>query len=162
MTFASFLKTILVSCGAMTLLFFFVPDFGCAESTSFSGLAFHQDGSCDTSARNQFCPSAGLCVCVVTFGSVSGLTGLGYAEVDLSEDQSSSVCFEFNASMFAVADKDVEEIDFSGNWCGESVGSIKGTYEIVRSAEGLTSVGPVVGKYSPRTNLITLHFLHEN
>jgi hypothetical protein len=158
--FASLPKRILAFCIA-ALLSFSMPSSCRAESTYFTGLVFHQDGSCATSRLNQSCPSSASCFCVVTVGSVSGLTGPGYAEVDLSEDQSSSVCFEFNASMFAVADKDVQELDFSGAWCGENQSTIKGTYQIVRSAKGLVSVGPLVGNYDPSSNKITLHFLND-
>ena len=153
-------KRILAFCSA-ALLSLLMPSSCRAESTNFTGLVFHHDGSCGTSRLNQSCPSSGSCFCVVTAGSISGLTGPGYAEVDLSEDQSSSVCLEFNASMFAVADKDVQELDFNGTWCGENQSTIKGTYEIVRSANGLVSVGPVVGNYNPSSNRITLQFLNE-
>lgn len=79
----------------------------------------------------------------------------------MSEDYSVTLqCLPFNTSMFAIANKDVEQIDFTGSLCVPKRGqnyAIKGEYHVTRSAHGLAGSGKVSGSDDPDGSL-SLHF----
>ena len=56
------------------------------------------------------------CTCLSSTGSASGdFTGTGFATLDIIvTDDSSAMCQDFNAAMFIIGPKDLEEVDFSG------------------------------------------------
>jgi len=121
-------------------------------TTTFTGLAPGDSafGPCTSSSYDQSCPNPNpLCLCYGAIGNVSGAAGSGYAEVDINEDFNPTAgCFQFNASMFTVGYKDVEQVDFSGSDCerhNDRRRVYEGTYRIVRSAEGRTGSGRVSG-----------------
>jgi hypothetical protein len=136
------------------------PAFGGADT--FNGRSLG-DGSfiyCKSSTFDQVCPS-GSCSCLYSTGKVSGLVGSGYGRIELNEDYSLTLkCLPFNASMFAIASKDVEQIDFTGSLCSPNSGqnfAIKGEYHITRSASGLSGSGKVTGSDNGKSGL-SLHF----
>ena len=71
-------------------------------------------------------------------------------------------CYAFNASMFAVGDRDVEQVDFSGSYCDvnhDRADKYEGTYQIVRSSDGRTGSGKVSGVADERS--FVLHFIKQ-
>jgi hypothetical protein len=140
------------------------PAFSGADS--FNGRSLG-DGSffyCKSSTFDQTCPS-GSCACLYSVGKVSGSVGAGYGRIELNEDYSLTLkCLPFNASLFAIGNKDVEQIDFSGSLCTPKQGqnfAIKGEYHIVRSASGLSGSGKVSGADDGNGGL-ALHFTEAN
>ena len=128
-----------------------------APILSFEGLVLLGDPSqCMTSLHDEGCPGGGPCNCFVAIGGISGADGSGYSEVDLNQDDSSNSCADFNASIFIVASKDVQQADISGTWCKRGVNPLKGTYQTARSVSGLSGVGTVTGQYNPSSRRLIL------
>lgn len=136
----------------------------CGETTFISYGGGTVLGTCTTSSYDQTCPDPNpLCYCASSTGNVSGATGYGYAQVDMDHNFNATAgCFPFNASLFVVGDKNVEQVDFSGSYCEKNHDrreNFEGTYEIVRSAEGRTASGKVSGVST--ANKFVLHFIEE-
>jgi hypothetical protein len=144
------------------------PGVAICGTTSFSGFVegITGIGPCATSAHDASCPTPNaLCSCLGGNGKVSGSVGNGYGSVSLDENfnLSSSGCAQLNGSMFAVGNRDVEQVDFSGSFCpagGDHHAIFAGTYEVVRSAEGRTESGKVTGTRSLNSPTV-LHFIEE-
>ena len=116
-----------------------------AGTTTFRGELL--DGGttyCKSSIHDQTCPS-GSCSCLVANGNLSGSIGSGYARIEWNENyNTSNTCTPFNASMFAVGDRDIEQVDFTGSLCPTRNPyryTVEGNYQMVRSAHGLTGSG---------------------
>ncbi len=83
-------------------------------------------------------------------GTASGaLTGSGFATLDLivTEQVFPNQCQEFNASMFVIAPKDLEELDFSGTSC-DDLRTFSGNYVIAVSQAGHSGSGTFSGTIS--------------
>jgi hypothetical protein len=101
---------------------------------------------CETSDYEENCPTLD-CSCVTSEGFASGdFTGAGFAAFDMTlAVQAVNGCHEFNASMFIIASKDLEELDFSGTFC-EQQRTYSGNYVLAKSKEGFTGSGAVSGR----------------
>lgn len=144
------------------------------ESVTFVGLPLESAGACTTS-ENETCPTA-TCTCLVARGSASGqLTGLGYGEVNMTlGDQPTSGCQPFNASLFVIAPKELQELDFSGAVClrhpaaaqrwnakaPPQIFHVSASFVIAISQGAHQGSGTVSGRYVPglAKPVLTLHF----
>lgn len=109
-----------------------------------------RDGSinaypCETS-NYETCPSS-ECWCFSSRGSASSdLTGPGFATFDMMiADGPANGCQQFNASLFIIAHKDLEELDFSGTAC-DLAATFSGNYVIAVSQAGYSGSGSVSGR----------------
>jgi hypothetical protein len=102
-------------------------------------------GLCETSNYEK-CPSLD-CTCLSSRGSASSdLTGAGFAAFDMMiADEVVNGCQEFNASIFIIAPKDLEELDFSGTACDE-LRIFSGNYVLAISQAGYSGSGTVSGR----------------
>jgi hypothetical protein len=105
--------------------------------------------SCGASAY-ETCPSD-PCTCMTSTGYSSGeLTGSGFATLAMTvTGNDSSGCQQFNAAMFVIAPKDLEELDFSGMSC-DNLRTFSGNYTIAVSQAGNTGSGTVSGRITKR------------
>lgn len=115
---------------------------------------------CETSNYEK-CPSLD-CGCLSSRGSASGdLTGPGFAAFDMMiATEVVNGCQEFNASIFIIAPKDMEELDFSGTACDKQR-IFSGNYVLAISQAGHTGSGTVSGRISAnaaKTNNIVFRF----
>jgi hypothetical protein len=105
--------------------------------------------SCHAS-NYETCPGA-ECTCLSSTGSASGdFTGTGFATLDIIvTDDSSAMCQDFNAAMFIIGPKDLEEVDFSGTAC-DDLDSYSGNYTIATSQAGHSGSGTFSGTRSKK------------
>ncbi|MGB8412202.1 MAG: hypothetical protein WCE23_05190 [Candidatus Binatus sp.] len=117
-------------------------------------------GPCDTS-NYETCPGLN-CSCLSSRGSASSdLTGPGYAAFDMMVAlEVVDGCQEFNASIFIIAPRDLEELDFSGTACDE-LSIFSGYYVLAISQAGYSGSGTVSGRIngaSGKPNSVVFRF----
>ena len=113
---------------------------------------------CGTS-NYETCPGLD-CGCLSSRGSASGdLIGTGYAEFDMAIDlQTVNGCQQFNAALFIVAPKDLQELDFSGMAC-DNGRTFSGSYVLAISKAGHSGSGTFSGRKDAATHRsFILHF----
>lgn len=89
------------------------------------------------------------CVCLTSTGSASGaLTGKGFAILDIIvTEPPAPECQQFNASIFVIAPRDLEELDFSGTSC-DGMRTFSGNYVIAISQAAHSGSGTFSGTKS--------------
>jgi hypothetical protein len=85
-------------------------------------------------------------------GSASGaVTGSGFATIDIIVTKPvPNDCQDFNASIFVIAPKDLEELDFSGTSC-DNMRTFSGNY-VIAISQGHSGSGTFSGTMSKRLN----------
>lgn len=119
------------------------------ELLTYNGGGQGVSGACGAS-NYETCPHP-FCMCLSSTGLASGaLIGSGFATLDMIvSDKVAGECQPFNASMFIIAPKDLEELDFSGTSC-DNLRTFSGNYVIAVSQAGNSGLGTVSGTISKK------------
>lgn len=102
------------------------------------------------SSNYETCPHP-YCMCFSSTGLASGaLVGRGFATFDMVvSDKVAGECQPFNAAMFIITAKDLEEVDFSGTSC-DNLRTFSGNYAIAISKAGNSGSGTFSGTKSKK------------
>jgi hypothetical protein len=123
-----------------------------AESLRYTSLDPTVSGNPCGTSNYETCPGSD-CDCVSSRGSASGdLIGTGYAEFEMAIDlQIVNGCQQFNAALFVVAPKDLQELDFSGMAC-DTERTFSGSFVLAISQAGHSGSGTFSGRKDAATH----------
>src|SRR5260370_33402001 len=119
------------------------------ELLTYNGGGQGVSGACGAS-NYETCPHP-FCMCLSSTGLASGaFIGSGFATLDMIvSDEVAGECQPFNASMFIIATKGLEELEFSRTCC-DNLRTFSGNYVIAVSQAGNSGSGTVSGTISKK------------